>query len=485
MTESELREHPDWEIVRRLDIPPITGGVLVAPLIGRDGTTLGVIYLTDRAEGAFSADDEAIILQLAQMASVAIENCIFAEEREANRLKDQFLSTLSHELRTPLNAISGWVQLLRMEKLEGELAHGMEVIDRNVRAQTKLIEDLLDLSRISTGKLRLSARTIAIRPLVEAALDTVRPTIEDKGIELRADLDAADVPVEGDPDRLHQVLLNLLNNASKFTPGGGQISVRLRRDGSSVSLTVQDSGEGIDPEFLPHVFDRFRQADASSSRRHGGLGIGLTIVQHIVNLHKGTVCADSKGKGHGATFTVTLPVSHDAAPQALRSRSWAQDAQLRDVPSLDGLRVLVVDDEPDAREVVAEMLQRCHAIVRAVGSAAEALELVPSFRPHVLLTDLAMPEMDGFALLREVRQLPPEQGGTVPAIALTAYARTEDQLQAFDCGFEEHLPKPVDPVALVEIIRRRAASGSADIPQAQGNEKDLHSTDHGPMRLRA
>lgn len=321
----ELHSHPDWEIVRSLDIPPIIGGILAAPFTGRDGNNLGILYLTDRNDGeAFTDDDEAVLVQLAQMASIAIENTIFAEEREANRIKDEFLSTLSHELRTPLNAIMGWTQLLQMEETKargatlgagdsnGEsAAHGLEVIERNVRAQTKLIEDLLDVSRITTGKLRVNLRPTELDPVLRAAVDTIRPAADAKRIAVNVDRPATEfaLTVSADPDRLQQVVWNLLSNAVKFTPESGRVDVSLRRLPHSAEIVVSDTGQGIDPQFLPYVFDRFRQADSTSTRSHGGLGIGLTIARRIVELHGGSVRADSAGLGKGATFTISLPIA--------------------------------------------------------------------------------------------------------------------------------------------------------------------------------
>jgi signal transduction histidine kinase/response regulator RpfG family c-di-GMP phosphodiesterase len=440
MTQGELDAHAP--LLGTEDAPPLRG-LLAAPLSGRDGRNMGLVFLSDKFDGEFSEDD--------QLASVAIENTIYAEERESNRLKDEFLSTLSHELRTPLNAISGWVQLLKMEPLEGELSHGMDVIERNVKAQTRLIEDLLDLSRITTGKLRLSARPIQIKPVVEAAVDALQPIVEEKGINLNREIDGVDIAVFGDPDRLQQVFWNLMSNAAKFTHAGGTITVRLRSEGEQVLLSIADTGDGMEPGFVPHVFDRFRQADSSSARRHGGLGIGLTIVRHIVELHRGTVCADSPGLGRGSTFTVSFPL--------IIAAETAVHPQPRDgakPPSLAKLHVLVVDDEPDAREVVSEILQRYGANVATAASAAEALHLFNLQRPDVVVTDLAMPDQDGFALLKELRRLTPDAGGLLPVIALTAYARPEDQSRAFECGFQDHIAKPVDPLDLVTAIHRCA-----------------------------
>jgi CheY-like chemotaxis protein len=334
-----------------------------------------------------------------------------------------------------------------------DVAHGMQVIERNVQAQTKLIEDLLDLSRITSGKLRLSTRPILIRSVVDAAIEVLRPALTEKGIELVCHLDASDAVVHGDPDRLQQVFWNLLSNASKFTPRGGSISVRLTTLDGSVQLTVTDSGEGIDPAFLPYVFDRFRQADSTSSRQHGGLGIGLTIVKQIVLLHRGTVSADSRGRHQGATFTVSLPLAEIQAPTARPP----EPSRIDKLPPLHDLRVVVVDDEPDAREVVCEILKRHYAQVVAAGSVVEAMDLISDHRPHVVVTDLAMPDEDGFTLLRQLRGRTADQGGLTPIVALTAYARPEDQVQTFEAGFQAHLSKPVNPSELVEVIHRLAS----------------------------
>lgn len=472
LTEEELHTHPDWQIVRALEVPPIRG-MLAAPLTGSQDRNLGVIYLAEKIAGSFSEEDEAILTQLAQMASIAIENSLFAEEREANRIKDEFLATLSHELRTPLNAILGWTQLLATHSLDEEVSHGLDVIERNARAQTKLIEDLLDVSRITTGKLRLAIKPIAFIPVIEAAADAVRPAADAKGISLRLDLDDSGQLIPGDADRLQQVVWNLLSNAVKFTGKNGRVDVALRRDGSQLRLSVHDSGRGIAREFLPYVFDRFRQADSTSTRAHGGLGIGLTIVRHIVELHGGTATADSEGDGKGATFIVDLPTATPApvaepAPvePSLDKRSRKNQA-VEPAPKaaaitsdLDGVHVLLVDDEPDAREVVSTMLQRAGANVTAAGSVREALDLFERTRPSILLSDIAMPERDGYDLIRLVRELPASHGGQTPAIALTAYAREEDRFRALTAGFQAHLAKPVAPSDLVAAVSLVATMGS-------------------------
>jgi signal transduction histidine kinase/ActR/RegA family two-component response regulator len=444
--------------------------MLAAPLTGRDGSNLGVIYLADRYEDDFTNDDEAILVQLAQMASIAIENTLFAEEREANRIKDEFLSTLSHELRTPLNAILGWTQLLQMEKPTGEVAHGLEVIERNARAQTKLIEDLLDVSRISTGKLRLSSRVVEVASVVHAAADAVKPTADARGVELVVDLPGQSQRIVADPDRLQQVVWNLLSNAVKFTPPGGRVTVAAAQVDGHVQIGVTDTGQGIAPEFLPFVFDRFRQADSTSTRSHGGLGIGLTIVRHIVELHGGTVRADSRGEGHGSTFTVTLPITAaqeaDAlpGPRAGRNGDNGQDgaggAGRARAGALGGMRILVIDDAPDALEVLAVILRRARAEVTTAPCAQDGRRLLQEFRPDVLISDIAMPDEDGYALIQSVRMLPPDRGGVTPAIALTAYAREEDRARALAAGFQAHMSKPVEPDELVELVSQVAAANA-------------------------
>jgi signal transduction histidine kinase/ActR/RegA family two-component response regulator len=473
MTETELHDHPDWEIVRKVRIPPVRGGMLAAPLTGRDGTRLGVIYLCDRGDGPFSADDESIAVQLAQMASIAIENTLFSEEREANRIKDEFLSTLSHELRTPLNAILGWTQLLQMEKPQGEFAHGLDVIERNARAQTKLIEDLLDVSRISTGKLRLNTKVVSVADMMEAAAEAVQTTAKAKGVELTVDPPSPPQRLVADPDRIQQVIWNLISNAVKFTPARGHVRVDAAQMGEHVQIRVSDSGQGIAPAFLPFVFDRFRQADSTSTRSHGGLGIGLTIVRHIVELHGGTVSAQSRGEGQGSVFTVMLPIT--AISDGLEQQAPAKDARgaggataavMAMVSShngdLNGLRVLVVDDAPDALEVIAVILRRAKAEVTTAPTAAEGRRLLQDLRPDVLISDIAMPDEDGFALIRSVRLLAPDHGGTIPAIALTAYAREEDRQKALNAGFNAHLSKPVEPDELVCLIAQLSTGANAN-----------------------
>ena len=369
----------------------------------------------------------------------------------ANRAKEDFLATLSHELRTPLNAMLGWTRLLRMGKLDQSgVGRALETIERNAHLQEQLIADILDVSRIVTGKLRLELRHTDLAPLVDASLDALRPAADAKGVELRSSLGFAG-SVLGDPDRLQQVIWNLLSNAVKFTPPGGRVTVSLDRQSTSAVVTVSDTGEGITPDLIPYVFDRFRQGDASVTRPHGGLGLGLSIVRHIVELHGGRVQVVSGGQGQGATFSVHLPVR--AIRRALDSRSG-------DKP-LQGLKVLVVDDERDAREVVSQALSQCGADTASACSTREALEVMSRFRPDVLVSDLRMPGEDGYALIQRVRQLPPGARPDVPAIALTGLVHPEDQRRALRAGYQSFVPKPVevdDLAAVIQRVARRSAS---------------------------
>jgi signal transduction histidine kinase/CheY-like chemotaxis protein len=454
LTEQQL--DADWKAVSETGIPSIRGEILAAPLTGRNGTNFGLVYLSDRYTGEFTQSDEAILVQLAQIGSVAIENTIYAQERQANRIKDEFLATLSHELRTPLNAILGWTQLMQLEKLEGDVAHGVEVIDRSAKAQTKLIEDLLDMSRITSGKLQLSPKRATLGPIVSAAVDASRPAAEVKHIQIDVRLADEDLPVMVDPDRMQQVVWNLLSNAVKFTPMQGSISVDLRRRTESpeistdpaagpwLSLRVSDTGRGIDPTFLPFVFDRFRQADSTSTRGHGGLGIGLAIVRQIVEQHGGRVVAASEGQGRGTTMTVELPTTRQAAGGAV-STNGTEIIGENHSRSLDGIHVLVVDDDTDSRDMVSTVLRRAGAKIQSAGSVAEAIETMAQFHADLLLSDIAMPDEDGFALIQKIRQRPRDKGGAMPAIALTAYAREEDRARVLAAGFDAHLSKPVVP----------------------------------------
>jgi PAS domain S-box-containing protein len=376
------------------------------------------------------------------------------EAERVSRIKDEFLATLSHELRTPLNAILGWSQLLRESGMDSQdFQQGLDTIARNAKVQAQLIEDLLDMSRIISGKLRLNVQKLNLCHVVESALAAVKPAADAKEIVVQQVLDATAGAVYGDPNRLQQVVWNLLSNAIKFTPRGGKVQVMLARASSHVEITVSDNGQGIKADFLPHIFHRFTQADASTTRRHGGLGIGLAIVRHLVELHGGAVKARSAGEGQGATFTVALPIM--AVEQSREDESGGEPKDRAALPAmmaLSNLKVLVVDDDPDARELIGRVLESCDASVRTARSAAEGLDLLKEYRPDILLADIGMPEEDGYAFIQKVRQLPASMGGQTPAVALTAFARSEDRRRALLSGFQMHLAKPVEPAELIAVV---------------------------------
>jgi PAS domain S-box-containing protein len=390
------------------------------------------------------------------------ERAARAEAERASRMKDEFLATLSHELRTPLNAILGFAQLLTAGIIgPDEIGHAVNVIERNARAQRQIIEDLLDMSRIISGKIHLDVQAANVADVITAAIETVGPSADAKGIRIQRVLEPDAGPVAGDAGRLQQVLWNLLSNAIKFTPKGGRVQVVCARVNSHVEVTVSDTGAGIKAEFLPFVFDRFRQADATTARRYGGLGLGLAIVKSLVELHGGTVEARSPGEGKGATFIVTLPLAPvqaapdgDGEPGQLRRTAGASTADATDAfrADLRGIVVLVVDDERDARDLVRRLLGECEAQVVTAASAAEALPLLSSHRPHVLISDIGMPDIDGYEFLRRVRGLGHEQGGGIPAVALTAFARSEDRTRAVLAGYQMHLAKPVEPAELIAVV---------------------------------
>lgn len=381
---------------------------------------------------------------------------LLKEAEAANRTKDEFLATMSHELRTPMTAILGWAHLLRTNRFsEDDLARALETVERNARAQTKLIDDLLDISRIITGKLRLDVRSVDLAAVIEAAVDATRPTAEAKAIRLQTVIDPQAGPVSGDTDRLQQVVWNLLTNAIKFTPKGGRVQVRLERINSHVEITVSDTGRGISAEFLPHVFDRFRQADGTTTRKHGGLGLGLSIVRQLVELHGGAVSAESAGEGQGSTFTVQLPIMitrKEVLRPGRRHPTAGGSIAFDCPPSLKGLRVLVVDDEQDTRDLLRAVLEQCGSEVTTAASAAEAVEAFQQSKPDVLISDIGMPDEDGYLLIGKVRALEAGLGKRVPAIALTAYARVEDRVRALTAGFHVHVPKPIEPVELVAVV---------------------------------
>ncbi|MFN2416007.1 MAG: ATP-binding protein [Pyrinomonadaceae bacterium] len=379
------------------------------------------------------------------------EQAARAEAEAANRVKDEFLSTLSHELRTPLTSIIGWTSLMRAGQVRGEVqSQALETIERNARVQSRLIDDLLDLSRIISGKLLLDTREVELASVVSNSIDVVRPAANAKGIRLTYECEPGAKTISGDSARLQQVAWNLLSNAVKFTPQGGEVSVRLARDGARVRLTVGDTGKGIAPEFLPHVFDRFRQADSATTRSYGGLGLGLAIVRHLAELHGGDVQAESEGEGRGSTFSVTFPLAQapcaggDEGPPAARAGARPE--------GLAGVRVLVVDDELDTRKLISTVIEQSGAEVTACATAGEALEKLKTWRPHILMSDIGMPGEDGYQLIRRVRALPADGGGRTPAAALTAYARDEDRARALAAGFQLHIAKPFSPGDLIAAV---------------------------------
>ena len=383
---------------------------------------------------------------------------LLARERDANRLKDEFLATLSHELRTPLNAVLGWTRVLRAASISSDTqVRALESIERNARAQARLIEDLLEVSRIVTGKLRLQVRPADLAAIVGAAIEVIQPAASAKRIRIISEIEARPAMTSGDPDRLQQVIWNLLSNAVKFTGPGGEVTVHLRREDGFV-VTVSDSGIGIDPTFLPHIFEPFRQADGSTNREHGGLGLGLAIVRQIVELHGGTVAARSAGRNRGSTFEVRLPSELSEEEQLVKpdpSAAALSPARM-DPHLLSGVHVLVVDDEEDARELMRTTFEAYGAQVSAAGGTSEAMELFDRALPDVLVSDIGMPLQDGYALIKRVRALRPDRGGLVPAVALTAYASPSDRLAALAAGYQAHISKPYDPVEVASLVERLA-----------------------------
>ncbi|WON73795.1 ATP-binding protein [Nitrosospira sp. Is2] len=379
-----------------------------------------------------------------------------AEAERASRVKDEFLATLSHELRTPLNAILGWSQLILQGTMSPDnIQRGLETIERNARAQNKLIADLLEMSSIISGKVRLDMQRLDLAVVVEAAVESIAPAAQAKGINLRTSIGSPGVgPVSGDNNRLQQIIWNLLSNAVKFTPRNGNVDIVMERVDSYLQLTVKDTGPGIQPEFLPYVFDRFRQADSSLTRQHGGLGLGLSIVKQLVGLHGGTVRAESAGQGKGAAFIVCLPLAPvmEAKAPLRQARLRSSNPQSEQI-ALPGVRILVIDDEEDSRGLIHEVLTRYEAQVVCAASADEGLEILERQKPDVIISDIGMPEKDGYQLIREIRNLGATRGGNIPAIALTAFARPEDRIKAMIAGFQTHLPKPVEAHELIATIR--------------------------------
>jgi CheY-like chemotaxis protein len=413
---------------------------------------------SEREREAATSDRERLLIA---------ERTARAEAERANRLKDDFVAMVSHELRTPLNAILGWTDLMLRRRDDPVLtARGLDIVARNTRLQTQLISDLLDISRIISGKLRLDMQSVDLAEQIDAAIETVQHGADEKEIRITRQVDAEIAPIAGDPARLQQVIWNLLSNAIKFTPNGGRVNVTLRRSGAQAEIVVEDNGSGIRADFLPYVFDRFQQADASRTRRFGGLGLGLSIVKNLVEFHGGTVRAASDGDGHGATFTVAIPL---AAPPELRAEAreplpaetTAEDFSLADT------RVLVVEDDHDAAEFVKNLLTMYGAEVLVATSANEALERLADAAPDILVSDIGLAEMDGYQLIERIREKPLAEGGGIPAVALTAFARSEDRTRALRAGYQAHISKPVESTELVATI-----ASFAELARRAGNRSD-------------
>jgi PAS domain S-box-containing protein len=457
---------------RRLNL-----SMTISPIMDASGHVIGAskvardISERKKAEEALKkAMEEAEAANRERLQLLDSEREARSQAERASRMKDEFLATLSHELRTPLNAVLGWAKILRHGNLQGEeLKQGLDIIERNARVQAQIIEDLLDMSRIISGKVRLDVRWIELSAVLNESIETLRSTAQAKGVYLQARLDPFAQPISGDPNRLQQVFWNLLNNAIKFTPKDGKVEVLLKHASTEVQVSVIDTGEGIAPEFLPYIFDRFQQGDASTTRRHGGLGLGLSIVKQLVELHGGNVRVQSDGMGKGATFSVHLPLA--AVYSEPEKEGRLPEATLRQNPpmpevSLADIQVLVVDDEIDARDLVKKLLEMAGATVSTAGSASEAMEHILAGRPDVLVCDIGMEEEDGYSFIRRLRAIEKKEEGVLPAVALSAYARSEDRTKAIRSGFQIHLAKPVEPAELLAVISSLAGRAATKPPDA-------------------
>jgi signal transduction histidine kinase len=442
MLERVARDPEHLSILRQVGLR----SAILVPL-SRGDTAFGVMSLVLAGnERHYDEDDLEFARELARRASYAIENArLYRQAQDANRAKDEFLAALSHELRTPLNAILGWASILRARP-DGQIERGLDVIYRNAKVQTQLVEDLLDASRIVSGRMSIDLKDVPLRPIVEAAVETILPQAVEKEIEFKTTLPDPQILIRGDAARLQQVFWNILSNAVKFTPRGGRVEVTATATPAEISVHVADTGAGIRPESLPVIFDRFRQADASTTRSYRGLGLGLTLARQLTEMHGGQISATSRGPGHGSTFSVSLPLVEAATPRALDATPVPEDA-------LAGLRVLAVDDDPDSLEVLMSILRLHHATVFGASSATEALDVLQRERPDVMISDIAMPEHDGYWLMQQVRRIAQEGGRSVPCIALTAFANETVRRRALATGFAAHLSKPLNPDELVKAIR--------------------------------
>jgi signal transduction histidine kinase len=461
----QLPDMSGLDVCRRIKEDAVTGTIPVIQISAtfvtkdhqREALKYGAdIYLTEPLEPKELETVVSVLLRLARTEAglreaLARERAARLQAEEATQLKDEFLANLSHELRTPMNIIIGWAHLLRTGPFdESQKQRATEAIERAARSQAQLIEDLLDVSRIVTGKFRLVMQEVDVGKTLQLAIDSLRLVAQAKQLTVTFSRESEDVRISGDSDRLQQVFWNLLSNAVKFTPAGGRVAVELRSTTDHVSILVTDSGVGIDREFLPFVFERFRQADSTSTRQHSGMGLGLAIVRHVVELHGGSVRAESAGEGRGATFTVTLP--RLAQPQGADAQQGDEPVVIGALPTNPHIRVLLVEDDPDAREVIAAGLTKAGFEVRVVSGAIKALELMDVWLPDVVVSDIGMPGVDGYEFVRLLRARPPERGGTVAALALTAFAGLGDAARAHASGYQEHLSKPISPDALAQAI---------------------------------
>ncbi|MBD2521206.1 ATP-binding protein [Nostoc sp. FACHB-133] len=430
---------------------------MVVPLQVRQHKLGTIVFASTQLGRYYTTVDLAMAEELAQRAASAIENAqLYWQAQEANRIKDEFLAIVSHELRTPLNSMLGWVQIIRHRKLDEAItSKALATIERNAKLQSKLIDDILDISRIVQGKIRLNLRKVDLLIVIKTAIEAIYPTSEIKDIQVESNLDSSVGEVMGDADRLQQVVWNLLSNAVKFTPSGGRVEVCLKQVNSNAEISVSDTGKGISADFLPYIFERFRQADSTTTRVDGGLGLGLAIVRHLVEIHSGTVYAASEGQGRGATFTVLLPLIQPQSEQLIKESA----VKVNHLLALDGLQILLVDDSADTRELIAFVLEESGAQVTSVSSVGEAQEALMRLRPNILVSDIGMPDEDGYSLIRQVRKQEALRGEKILAVALTAYARDEERKLALEAGFEVHLSKPIEPDKLVKVVANLVKSG--------------------------
>ncbi|MBD3884661.1 response regulator [Phormidium tenue FACHB-886] len=454
LNQAEIATHPNAQIIYSMGVSAYAGQPLMV-----HGRLVGTLSFASRTRSEFTPAEVNLLQAISEQVAIALDRAKLVASlqqqtedlAQANQVKDEFLAVLSHELRSPLNPILGWTKLLQTGRFDPQKTkQALDIIERNAKQQTQLIDDLLDISRILRGKLALSEAPVDLVFMVESALETVRLAAEAKGIQISRTFDASIPPVLGDAGRLQQIVLNLLSNAIKFTPIGGRVEVQLEQVETEAQIQVKDTGKGIAPDFLPHVFESFRQEDGKTTRKFGGLGLGLAIVRQLTELHGGTVRAESQGEGAGATFTIRLPLLRTQFASVEDTTQTSIESG--EVNPLQGIRVLVVDDEADMRDLAVIILEQAGAIVQAAASAAEALTVLDQFQPMLLVSDIGMPETDGYELIKQVKRRSSKFGKQIPAIALTAYAMEQDQQQALAAGFQRHIAKPIEPELLVSEI---------------------------------